>query len=238
MKIAPTAFYAIALILLWARSGQADLYVMSSDDLIGPDDDYDTLHVLGDTTTVDMIGGEVAILRSYDSSMVNVHDGLIAYAQSYNQSTFNISGGVVHEASSWDSGGTFNITGGVCWNIEVGPGEFNIYGGVITGKGISATNSSSVVNIYGYGFCYDPFHSQRGGNDGMLTGFWHDATPFAIDFWHPAYAVGYNSFDKVVLHEVPPQAVPAPGAVLLGSIGLGLSGWSCRRTSRWLRKDS
>ena len=172
MKTASIAFCAVVAGLLAAGSAQADLYVMGGDGVIGPGDDYDTLHVLGDTTTVDMIGGEVAVLRGYDSSTINVLNGLIAYALSYDQSTFNISGGVVHELSTWDRGGTFNILGGICWNIEVGPGEVNIYGGQITGKGVYAVNSNSVVNIYGYGFLYDPFHSQRGGSDGMLTGFW------------------------------------------------------------------
>ena len=191
----------------------------TSDGVIQDGDDYNLVDVYGDTTIVDMIGGEVALLWTYDQSIVNISGGLVAYAQTNDQSIINISGGLVHEPRAWyDS--IINVTGGECWNVEVGGGQFDISGGQITGKGIYAPSTGSVVNVYGYGFAYDPF---AGGNDGQLTGFWRDTSPFSIDFYHPGTAPTVNSYDAVVLHEVTP--IPAPDAVLLGSLGLSISGW-------------
>jgi hypothetical protein len=160
-------------------------------------DDYDDVWVYDtppNITIVDMTGGEVAILHTHDQSITNIMDGLVAYSNSYDQSTINISGGVVHTAQI-NNDSTTNVTGGVCWNVEVGGGKFNISGGQITGSGIYV--GSGVVNIYGYGFEYDPYHTPN------LTGFWSDNTPFGINFWAPGYTQPHNSYDYVVLHEIP-----------------------------------
>lgn len=171
------------------------------------EDDYDDVFVYGDTTTVDMDGGKVCFLHNYDQSTTNISGGVIAYAQTYDQSTINISCGLVHEPRAWYDG-TINVTGGECWNVEVGGGEFNISGGQITGW-IYAPTSGSVVNIYGYGFEYDPHYSPN------LKGFWQDGTPFGIDFKETTPGGGNaHTYDKVVLH-----IIPEPSTLLL--LGLG-----------------
>jgi hypothetical protein len=182
-----------------------DIITFTEDGFIRDGDDYGEVFVYGDTTTVDMDGGKVGFLQNYDQSTTNISGGLIAYAQTNDQSTINISGGVVHEPRAWPDG-TINVTGGECWNVEVGGGEFNISGGQITGRGIYAPSDGSVVNIYGYGFEYNP-------DVPNLIGFWADGTPFGIVFRDP---VGENihSYDKVVLHEI-----PEPATLLL--LGLG-----------------
>jgi len=215
------------LFLAWAIVGSITVNLMAdpfditftTDGLIQTGDDYNLVDVYGDTTTVEMTGGEVYHLWTYNQSTTNITGGLVAYAQTNDQSIINISGGVVHEPRAWYDG-IINVTGGECWNVEVGGGQFDISGGQITGSGIYAPTSGSIVNIYGYGFAYNPL---TGGNDGQLTGFWQDTTPFSIDFYHLGFASTVNSYDSVVLHEVNP--IPVPSAVILGSLGLTFSGW-------------
>ena len=181
----------IGLICFYVNPAKAALTV-SSDFIIQDGDDYGTILVYGDTTTVDMFGGKASI-------------------QSYDQSIINISGGVATEVYPRDDS-TINFTGGVCQNAEVGGGTFNISGGQILGH-IYAPTAGSVVNIYGYGFDYS---STR---DPQLTGFWSDGTPFGIVFREtvPGGGSAY-SYDKVVLHEVPEPAT----LLLLGLGGLAL----------------
>lgn len=169
----------------------------TKNDIIQDGDDYGWVYVYGDTTTVNMTGGGVGNLWSYNSSTTNVSGGVVAYAQTNDQSTINISGGVIHEPRAWYDG-TINVTDGECWNVEVGGGEFNISGGQITGKGIYV--ASGVANIYGYSFDYN---SSR---DPQLTGFWPDNTPFGITFWNPGNVEPHDSYDYVVLHEIPEPA--------------------------------
>lgn len=177
----------------------------TTDGLIQTGDDYDDVWVYGDTTTVDMTGGEVCRLLAYDQSTINIGGGLVAYSLNYGQNTtINISDGVVHETVI---DGTGNITGGVCWHIAVG-GVLNISGGQIT-QWLGGTRGTK--NIYGYGFAYDPFHSPN------LTGFWQDGTLFGMDIRPGAY-------DGVVLHNVTPVTANAGGPYFLDQTPIMLGG--------------
>jgi hypothetical protein len=57
-------------------------------------------------------------------------------------------------------------------------------GGNVAGLGIFAAGGNGAVNIFGYGLEFNPMPGQ---NDGRLTGFWQDGTPFSIDFQPGAY---------------------------------------------------
>jgi len=47
----------------------------TEDGVIQDGDDYDDVFVYGDTTTVNMTGGEVAIFRAYNQSTINITGG-------------------------------------------------------------------------------------------------------------------------------------------------------------------
>ncbi|MHC4626328.1 MAG: hypothetical protein ACYTDV_05040 [Planctomycetota bacterium] len=164
-------------------------------------DSYDDVFVHQDSV-VDVTGGTVGKLWSCDKSIVNISGGRITYAQSYDQGTINISGGVVTEPSIWDDSGTINVRGGTCWNVTVGAGRLNLFGGQITGMGISAPAPGGSVHVYGHRFEYYPL---PGLSDGRLEGFWRDGTPFSIDFLRDAYG-------SVVLHEISGDSAPAINA--------------------------
>ncbi|MEA3226477.1 MAG: hypothetical protein U9Q07_11050 [Planctomycetota bacterium] len=185
----------------------------SSNGVIRDGDDYDDVFVYGDTTVVDVTGGTIGKIWSRDKSIVNVSGGRIMYAQAYEQGTINITGGFVTEPSIWDIGGTINISGGTCWNVEVGNGKLNVFGGQIAGLGISVPAPGGVVNVHGYGFEYYPF---PGRSDGRLKGFWPDGTPLSIDFLRDAYRA-------VVLHEISRDFAPIADAgedqTVLATIG-------------------
>ena len=194
--------WAIAVCVSVSPAANGAYISFSKDGVIQDGDSYDGVFVYGNNTTVEVKGGNIGELLSYDQSTVNVSGGHVTYAQSYEQSTINISGGTVRVPNTGDAGSTINVTGGTFWNVEVGSGEFNMSGGQIAGMGIFAPANDGAVNIYGYGFEYNPLPDK---NDGRLTGFWQDGTPFSIDFRPDAYRL-------VTLHEIPPGSAPIADA--------------------------
>jgi len=173
----------------------------TSNGVVQDGDDYDDVFIHG-ATVVEVTGGTIGKLWSRNKSTVNISGGRITYAQSHEQSTINISGGTVTEPSIWDIGGTINVSGGACWNVTVGTGKLNLFGGQITGMGISVPAPGGAVHVYGYGFEYYPF---PGMSDGRLKGLWRDGTPFSIDFQRDAYRA-------VVLHEISGNSAPVTNA--------------------------
>ena len=194
--------WAIAACISISPAVNAAYISFSRDAVIQDGDNYEGVFVYGDNTIVEIKGGNIGKLLSYDQSTVNVSGGHVTNAQSYEQSTINISGGTVRLPNTGDAGSTINVTGGTFWNVEIGSGVFNMSGGQIAGMGIFATADDGAVNIYGYGFEYDPL---PGKNDGRLTGFWQDGTPFSIEFRPGAYRL-------VTLHEIPPGSAPIANA--------------------------
>ena len=192
-----TILAAIMLLPVSKVRAVLDIY---SDTVIQEGDYYDTVVNVYDTppdnTTVDMTGGFVHNLRPYDSSIINMTGGEIQTLETFNTSTANISGGSIYGVSAWDYttvnlsvtgnvtalharvSGTINMMGGSAEYLgAIDSGTINIYGGLIT-ESLGAWNDA-VVNIYGYGFNYDPTAGTRDG--GQLTGFWLDNSFFTID---------------------------------------------------------
>lgn len=214
-----------AVMFLPVSQAQAllDIY---SDAVIQEGDYYDTVVNVYDTppdhTTVDMTGGFVHNLRSYDSSIINMIGGEILTMEAYNTSTANVSGGEVYSLRAWDSAtvnfsdyartlslgaggdfGTVNMTGGSTEFIGAGySGTINIYAGLVTDS-LNAWDSAT-INIFGY----DMVKTSSGGRYGCghVYGFFADDTSFTIEF------STYETYSHVNL-------IPEPGSLMLFALG-------------------
>ena len=164
MKKTSMMLVAVVMLLL-ASQVQAIDVDFYSDTTIEDGDVYDIVSVYDtppDFTTVDMFGGSVASLRTYDSSKANIYGGQILIdPQSRDSSTINIYSGVVICVSMivWDSS------------------TLNIYGGDLNVSDSPYFSESSTVNIYGYDFNYDGW---------SLTGFLQDGSSFIFTELSPS----------------------------------------------------
>jgi hypothetical protein len=199
--------------------GHKDFY---SSGHILPGEEWTTVDIYNDNTIVNMLGGFVDQMQTFDSSMVNIAGGQIYSLYTRESSAANIFGGSVGGVMTWDhattnlyEGGTVfslgargqsgvvNMTGG---NVEylgaIESGILNLYGGLVTNS-LGAWDFS-VVNIYGYGFDYDPYAGSKDG--GQLTGFWLDDTAFSIDLY------GLGTYSHINL-------IPEPSSLILFALG-------------------
>jgi len=178
--------YAVPIDKIFTSSGQ-----------ILDGEEWSNVYIYNDDTIVDMLGGDVDGIGTYDASTVNVTGGHVNTFDALEFSTANISGGYVYSlragdsatASIFDGGfvssltatgnlGTVSVYGGIV--DYVCPGEsglVNLYGGLITDS-LSALDQS-VVNVFGY----DLIKTNYGGiyGHGQVYGFWSDGTSFTID---------------------------------------------------------
>lgn len=192
----------LAVIMLVPVSQVHAVLDIYSNTVIQEGDYYDTLVNVYDTppdhTTVDMTGGFVHNLKSFDSSTVNMTGGEILTLDAYKTSTANVSGGYVHYVHAWahslvnfsgdatgatigaSDSGTLNMIGGTTQRLGASySGTLNIYGGMIS-EFLGASRLAT-VNIYGYDFNYDLTGGALDG--GQLTGFWLEGTAFTIDLY-------------------------------------------------------
>jgi len=184
-----------------------------------------------DDATVDMTGGEVTWgLTAYDTSTVNISGGFVQ-ALGGDSTKINISGTmegdtfrIIRSSSVNMSGGTFDI-------MEVGTlGGAYLYNGVISDYLLAV----STVDIYGYGFQYNPLAGDYRG--GQLTGFWMDDTPFSIDLYavyNPPYGGTIDTWSHISLHEIPEPctlALLAFGAII--RLRMGKKQWGSVRQRR------
>ena len=187
-----------AVVLLGAAKVQAVNITFNTSGVIDGNDVYDNVYIYNDDTIVDMLGGLVDSIGTYDASTVNVTGGQVSTLGAHEFSTANVSGGEVYSLGARDSAtvnlsdignvsslsargdyGTVNMTGGTTEYAGAGEsGILNLYGGVVTDS-LNAWDSAT-VNIFGY----DLVMTSSGGgyNYGQVYGFWEDDTPFTIDF--------------------------------------------------------
>jgi hypothetical protein len=170
-----------------------------------------------------MLGGFVDQMQTNDSSMLNVAGGKIYTIYTRDYSSANIFGGNVSSVMTWDyattnlyDGGTVfslgargqsgvvNMTGGTTEYLRAGEsGIINLYGGVVTNF-LDAWDFA-IVNIYGYGFDYDPYTGKWIG--GQLRGFWFDNIAFSIDLYDA------HTYEHINL-------IPEPASLMLFSLGV------------------
>ncbi len=200
-----------------------DIY---NDATIGDGSEFNVVNVYDtspDHTTVDMTGGIVDQMSTYDFSTLNLTAGNISSLYARESSTANISGGSVYGIQTWDSAvvhfsatasatsigaagdfATLNMSGGATEYLGAGEsGTVNLYGGSVTNS-INAWDSG-IVNVFGY----DLAKTSSGGayDYGQVYGFFMDSTPFSIEFSTS------ETYDHVNL-------IPEPGTLSLFALAL------------------
>lgn len=230
MKRKVIAIFAAAVILSFTTpelTAVEDKIFTSSGQIL-PGEEWNNVYIYNDDTIVDMLGGDVDEIGSYDTSTINVTGGYVMILSALELSTANVSGGIVAGLESWDYStvnllgtgsvfslnargefGTINMTGGTTEYLRASDNSIiNLYGGLVT-EHLNAWDSST-VNIYGHSFNYNP----AGGswNGGQLTGFYLDDAPFTIDLYD------MQTYNHVNLIPEPASLVLlACGALLLRS---------------------
>lgn len=182
-----------------------------------------------DRSQIDISGGSIGtLLQAFGSSQVDISGGSIGNdLEAGGSSHVGISGGSIGSyLYAWDSS-QVDISGG---SIErslwaLGSSQVDISGGFIGDELI--LDGSAILTIHGSNFAVDgaPFGYGEltnilGGNSGwepsrLLTGTLTSGELISNDFY-----IGTDG--KIVL-------IPAPGALVLGSIGLAFVGWLRRR---------
>jgi hypothetical protein len=213
------SIFVLTTLLLSAPLAQAlpvDKDFTSSGQILDGEE-WNNVSIYNDDTIVDMLGGLVDQMQTYDSSMLNVTGGEIYSLYTREYSFANISGGTLGGVMTWDhatanlfdGGSVFSLGAGVSGIINMmggtteylhagGSCTFNLYGGAVTDS-LNAWDFAT-VNIYGYGFDYDP--SAGNYNGGQLTGLWFDDTTFTIDLYDTV------TYDHINL-------VPEPSSLIL-----------------------
>jgi hypothetical protein len=135
--------------------------------------------------------------RLYDSSTLNVYEGALIGGGSgagidlYDSSTLNIYGGWVSLFLGTHDSSTFNLYGGILGLIwYIGDNSIlNVYAGYVSPcVGDIKVEQTATVNIYGYGFEYNPYGKWElpipEGEDGRwvskLTGYGFEGDPITI----------------------------------------------------------
>ena len=150
----------LGLLVLGASLSQAAIdWDFYEDGTIGTGDEYEDVSVFDtppEHTIVDMLGGVLLTLSTYDFSTTNIHGGEISWGiDTYDSSTVSIYDGTI-----------------TCHFLGVrDTSTLNIYGGNLDVTNSPTFYETGTVNIYGYGFYYDEVL-------GVLTGNLQDGSTF------------------------------------------------------------
>ena len=182
-----------------------------------------------DSSLVDISGGSIAgSLSAWDSSQVSFSGGSIGtQLYAYQTSQVDISGGSIggsllaHHSSYVDiSGGSIGLYLGAYHSCQVG------FSGGSVGNDLIA-DQSGILTIYGWDFEVNGVPFGYGELTSMLGGDYMDEPSRYLTGTLASGELIGNDF--YIGHDAKIALVPAPGAVVLGSIGLGFIGWLRRR---------
>lgn len=154
------AIITILILLVLAFPAVSDAGWTEGHHEIYPGDNYGELEIYNDVT-LDIFGGEIYQLYTFDTTLTNWYDGQITYLISREQSIINICGGEALNGIGAD-----------------GNGIFNLYSSLSI-PGISL-HENSLLNLY----AYDVIYHTTGGmwNDGWIEGYYLiDNTYFVSD---------------------------------------------------------
>jgi len=219
MKTKIITILALAQILCFTASELLALEdkIFTSSGQILDGEEWNNVHIYNDDTIVDMLGGLVDGIGTYDISTINITGGHVNTLVTLEFSTANVSGGVVAGLYAWDYStvsvfdtgsvfslsargdfGVVNIYGGSAAFVDAyESGTVNLYGGDVS-EYLSAPDG--IINIFGY----DLSKTSTGGNYGygFVTGYWIDGTSFSIDLLSP------ETYSNINL-------IPEPASLLL-----------------------
>ncbi len=188
-----------------------------------------------DHTTVNMYGGSLDYITTYDQSTlnfygdsvqvgacdystINVTGGTLSGVEAYHYGTVNASGNGNYTYLSAHDFGIANMTGGIVDRISVGDfGTVNLFSGNVLDR--LWANDSGVINIYGH----DLFKTDSGGTYGygQVYGYLTDDTYISVDLSN------LDAYSHINL-------IPEPSSLLL----LGLDAVMVRRKFKGLLNPS
>jgi len=204
---------SLSLILSVANLAQAlenKIFTESGQILSGQQ--WNVVEVYNDQTIVDMLGGWVDTVATYDVSTFNISGGQINTFNAYESSAVNATGGDVFSLNARDTS-RINVTDSIeienIWTYE--HGEVHVNGGIVADIGIYESGTlhlfdglvtdslsagdSGLIGIYGYDL--QKYDTQGTYGVGYVTGKWSNYTDFTINLY------GSETYSHIYLHEIP-----------------------------------